>query len=165
MWESQLGMIQVQNLTKAFHPDQPPAVNQVTFTLNKGEVGCLIGTSGSGKTTTLKMINRLIEPTAGKIWVNGSCHSNSKAIAWRRGIGYVVQKAGLLPHLTVSENISLLPDILKRDRKSTQTKVEELLEMVNLPLSEYGARYPAELSGGQQQRVGIARALVEDPPV
>ena len=111
------------------------------------------------------MINRLIEPTEGRIWVGGEHNDDPNPIRWRRKIGYVVQKAGLLPHLTVKQNISLLSQILGRKKSRIDHRTKELMEMVNMPYAEFANRYPVELSGGQQQRVGIARALMEDPPV
>ncbi|MCO4793887.1 MAG: ATP-binding cassette domain-containing protein [Bacteriovoracaceae bacterium] len=157
-------MIEVKNLTKVFQGNVK-AVNSVSFKLDKGEIGCIIGTSGCGKTTTLKMINRLIEPSEGDVWVgNEECH-DTDPVNWRRKIGYVIQKAGLLPHLTVEQNISLLSNILKKDKQYMVDRVTELLETINMPYEKFAKRYPIELSGGQQQRVGIARALMEDPPV
>lgn len=157
-------MIKVENLVKCYG-GPTNAVDQISFEIETGSIGCLIGTSGCGKTTTLKMINRLVEPTSGSIWVNNlECHELD-VIEWRRKIGYVIQKAGLLPHLTVRENIELLAQILGRDKKERQKRSDELMEIVGLSPATYAARFPAELSGGQQQRVGIARALMEDPPV
>lgn len=158
-------MIKVENLSKTFHVGQPKAVDEISFILEKGSIGCIIGTSGCGKTTTLKMINRLVEPTSGTIWVEGKKANELDAVQWRRGIGYVIQKAGLLPHLTVAQNISLLSSILKRDQAFILTRVQELMEIINMPYERFHDRYPYELSGGQQQRVGIARALMENPPV
>ncbi len=158
-------MIEVKNLTKVFQPGNVRAVNSVSFKLERGEIGCIIGTSGCGKTTTLKMINRLIEPSQGDIWVGEEeCHMTDP-VHWRRKIGYVIQKAGLLPHLTVAENISLLSTILKKEQNWIKVRVSELMEIINMPFEKFAHRYPIELSGGQQQRVGIARALMEDPPV
>jgi len=158
-------MIEVKNLTKVFPQGNVKAVNSVSFKLEKGEIGCIIGTSGCGKTTTLKMINRLIEPTEGDIWVgNQECHEMDP-VTWRRKIGYVIQKAGLLPHMTVKQNISLLSSILKKEKSYITERVSELMETINMPYEKFAERYPIELSGGQQQRVGIARALMEDPPV
>lgn len=158
-------MIEVKNLTKVFPQGNVKAVNSVSFKLEKGEIGCIIGTSGCGKTTTLKMINRLIEPTDGDIWVgNQECHEMDP-VTWRRKIGYVIQKAGLLPHMTVKQNISLLSTILKKEKSYITERVSELMETINMPYEKFAERYPIELSGGQQQRVGIARALMEDPPV
>lgn len=158
-------MIEVKNLTKVYPEGKVRAVNSVSFKLEKGEIGCIIGTSGCGKTTTLKMINRLIEPTEGDIWVgNEECHSTDP-VQWRRKIGYVIQKAGLLPHMTVKQNIALLSSILKKENEFITKRVSELMETINMPYEKFAERYPIELSGGQQQRVGIARALMEDPPV
>ena len=158
-------MIEVLNLSKVFNQGSVKAVDTISFKLEKGEIGCIIGTSGCGKTTTLKMINRLIEPTDGSVLVNGQeCHSFDP-VRWRRRIGYVIQKAGLLPHMTVKQNISLLSTILKKDKDFIEDRVHELMKIINMPYDEFAGRYPIELSGGQQQRVGIARALMEDPPV
>ena len=157
-------MIKVENQIKTFDGNIR-AVKGVSFELDKGEIGCIIGTSGCGKTTTLKMINRLVEPTDGKILVGDQDARSVDPVTWRRKIGYVIQKAGLLPHLTVSENISLLSKIMKRDRDFITRRVSELMEIINMPYDSFAHRYPIELSGGQQQRVGIARALMEDPPV
>lgn len=158
-------MIEVKNLSKVFEQNTLKAVDNISFKLEKGEVGCIIGTSGCGKTTTLKMINRLIEPTSGEIWVEGSAHQDNNPIQWRRKIGYVIQKAGLLPHLTVKQNISFLSKILKRDKSFIENRVRELMQIINMSYERYANSYPFELSGGQQQRVGIARALMEDPAV
>ncbi len=158
-------MIEVQDLTKEFLSGRVKAVNRASFKLEKGQVGCIIGMSGCGKTTTLKMINRLIEPTSGNVSVNGQNARTGNAVVWRRKIGYVIQKAGLLPHLTVRQNISLLSKILKREKSFITERVRELMDIINMPYEKFGGRYPVELSGGQQQRVGIARALMEDPPV
>lgn len=157
-------MIKVENLKKVFKPNIT-AVNSVSFELERGEIGCIIGTSGCGKTTTLKMINRLIEPTSGKILVGGNDALSVDAVSWRRKIGYVIQKAGLLPHLNVKDNISLLSKIMNKEKAFIHSRVEELMEIINMPFAQFAHRYPIELSGGQQQRVGIARALMEDPPV
>lgn len=158
-------MISVKDLTKIYGPEGFKAVDRITFELHEGEIGCIIGTSGCGKTTTLKMINRLVEPTSGEIIVQGKHAKDFNPVQWRRQIGYVIQKAGLLPHLTVKENISLLSKILKRKHSAIDKRVSKLMEMAGLDPSALANRYPAELSGGQQQRVGIARALMEDPPV
>ena len=133
--------------------------------IEKGETVCLIGTSGSGKTTALKMVNRLIEPTAGQVLIDDQPVSKYELISLRRKIGYVIQRGGLFPHMTVAENIELLATIEKREPDSTRRKTEELLELVNLPAAEFASRLPKELSGGQQQRVSIARALAFDPEI
>jgi osmoprotectant transport system ATP-binding protein len=158
-------MIEIKNLSKTYPSSSKPAVKNLSLILEKGQIGCLIGTSGCGKTTTLKMINRLVEPSSGSIKINGESIQAIDAIQLRRNIGYVIQKGGLFPHMTISENISLISKILKREPHKIYSRVFELMEIVELPYSEYANRYPVELSGGQQQRVGIARALMEDPPV
>lgn len=139
------------------------AVDNVSFEVESGRTLCLIGTSGSGKTTCLKMINRLIEPTSGALRVSGKNILSLDPIRLRRSIGYVVQKSGLLPHMTVAENVGLLCRLEGWAQKKTRGRVEELLELVNLEPKLYRDRYPSELSGGQQQRVGVARALALDP--
>lgn len=158
-------MIKVTNLTKIFAPGGGRAVDNVSFELSAGSINCIIGTSGCGKTTTLKMINRLIEPSSGEISINGEIANRVDAVQWRRRIGYVIQKAGLLPHLTVEQNISLLSTILHRDKAFIKERVRELMAIINMPYEQFSTRFPVELSGGQQQRVGIARALMENPPV
>ena len=156
-------MLKISKLSKTFSKNIK-AVDNVSFDLEKGDIACLIGTSGCGKTTTLKMINRLVEPTTGSIEIEGMDYHETDAIHWRRKIGYVIQNAGLMPHMTVFENISLLSKITKRDPSHIDKRVRELLEVMNLDYNNYAHKYPSELSGGQQQRVGIARALMEDPP-
>lgn len=158
-------MIEVKQLRKNFDTAKVDAVGGVSFRIETGETACIVGTSGCGKTTTLKMINRLIEPTSGEIFLAGHSYQGSDPIPWRRKIGYVVQKAGLLPHLTIESNISLLAVIQKKTKKEIRKRVQELMALVDLPWETYAKNYPAELSGGQQQRVGIARALMADPSV
>ncbi|MBI1857952.1 MAG: ABC transporter ATP-binding protein [Candidatus Melainabacteria bacterium] len=156
-------MIEIKNLTKAFGNFK--AVDNISFTVGKGETFILIGTSGCGKTTTLKMINRLIEPTSGTVTINGSNIQNEDAVNLRRKIGYVIQYIGLFPHYTVAQNVSIVPKLLKWDTRKIKEKIEELLNLVGLSPKEFRNRFPHELSGGQKQRVGLARALVADPPV
>ena len=158
-------VIHLKNLKKTFKNSSIPAVNDISFAVDSGSFTCIIGTSGCGKTTTLKIINRLIEPTSGTIEVNGIKSHEMPAVEWRRKIGYVIQKIGLLPHLTVKENISLLPSVLKKKKKTIRERTDYLLQLVGLEPKKHRDRYPLELSGGQQQRVGIARALMEDPPI
>lgn len=158
-------MIEVSGLSKTYNEGETWAVKNVSFSLKEGEVGCLIGTSGCGKTTTLKMINRLVEPTKGNLIVGNKGPQDTGPVEWRRGIGYVIQKAGLMPHLTVKDNISLLSRVMKKDKDFIESRVKELMDIIKLPYSQFSSRFPGELSGGQQQRVGIARALMEDPPV
>ncbi|MDB5008038.1 MAG: ATP-binding cassette protein [Mucilaginibacter sp.] len=155
-------MIKVEHLSKHF--GKIKAVDGISFQVQEHENLILLGTSGCGKTTTLKMINRLIEPSAGKIAIDGKNIFDQSPEVLRRGIGYVLQNNGLFPHYTVAENISVVPQLLKWDKKRTEKRVEELLEKLHLS-KDYLHVYPNELSGGQQQRVGLARALVADPPV
>lgn len=158
-------MLHLSNLRKFYNEGRIKAVDIKELLIEKACIACLIGPSGCGKTTTLKMINRLIEPDGGCVKINGIKSTEIHAVSWRRKIGYVIQKIGLLPHLTVSENISLLSRVLKRDKEFIFERVKELLKLVGLNPEEYKDRYPIELSGGQQQRVGLARALMEDPPL
>lgn len=155
-------MIKVDHLSKTF--GKVKAVDHISFEVAEAENLILLGTSGCGKTTTLKMINRLIEPTSGKVFINGDNIMAQPPELLRRGIGYVLQNNGLFPHYTVAENIAVVPQLLKWDKKKTEHRVSELLEKLHLDKSYLNA-YPNELSGGQQQRVGLARALVADPPV
>nr|WP_255479434.1 ATP-binding cassette domain-containing protein [Quadrisphaera sp. RL12-1S] len=130
-----------------------------------GEMVALVGPSGCGKSTTLRMVNRLIEPTAGRIEIGGRDVTRADPVKLRREIGYVIQRVGLFPHLTVADNVATVPQLLGWDRRRTSARVEEMLELVGLPASQYARRYPHELSGGQQQRIGVARGLAADPPV
>ncbi|UCD83867.1 MAG: ATP-binding cassette domain-containing protein [Deltaproteobacteria bacterium] len=155
-------MIRMENVSKAY-PGGIQAVKNITLEVNEGEIIVLIGTSGCGKTTCLKMINRLIEPTLGKIVFRGQDIADMDPIQLRRGIGYVIQQVGLLPHMTVGKNVGIVPSLLKWDKELTQARVRETLSLVGLPPEEFESRYPNELSGGQQQRVGVARALAGDP--
>ena len=156
-------MITARHLTKSFGPVK--AVDNVSFEIKEGENLVLLGTSGCGKTTTLKMINRLIEPSAGRISVNGVDINDQSPEALRRGIGYVLQHNSLFPHYTVAENIAVVPQLLQWDKKRIKERTEALLIKLNLPPDKYLSVYPHQLSGGQQQRVNIARALAADPPV
>jgi osmoprotectant transport system ATP-binding protein len=155
-------MIKVEHLSKHF--GKVKAVDGISFDVNEHENLVLLGTSGCGKTTTLKMLNRLIEPTHGKIFINNKNILEQQPEILRRGIGYVLQNNGLFPHYTVGENIAIVPQLLKWDKKQIEHRVSELLEKLHLS-KDYLNVYPNELSGGQQQRVGLARALVADPPV
>ena len=157
--------IQLQGVTKIYSGQPAPAVDRITMEIASGEIVVLVGPSGCGKTTTMKMINRLIEPTSGKILIGGTDVLKLDADEHRRNVGYVIQQIGLFPHMRIAENIGLVPRMLGWSRRKTSERVEELLEVVGLPPGEYARRYPRELSGGQQQRVGVARALAADPPV
>ncbi|HEY9761843.1 MAG TPA: ABC transporter ATP-binding protein [Trichocoleus sp.] len=139
------------------------AVDQVTCQIEAGELVVILGPSGCGKTTLLKMVNRLYEPTAGSIYLDGTSIRKLKATKLRQQIGYVIQQSGLFPHMTVADNIAVVPKLLGWSNPQIQMRTDELLELVRLPPTEYRHRYPAQLSGGQQQRVGIARALAGDP--
>jgi osmoprotectant transport system ATP-binding protein len=141
------------------------AVDDVSLSVERGRTLCLIGTSGCGKTTTMKLINRLVEPTSGRVLVDGRDVREQDPIALRRSIGYVIQKGGLFPHMTVARNVGLLCELERWEEQRVAARVAELLALVNLPLETFGNRYPRELSGGQRQRVGVARALALDPPI
>jgi len=157
-------MIEVLNLTKKFNG--LTAVDNISFSVENGETLILLGTSGCGKTTTLKMINRLIEPTSGKVFIEGKNIQDQKPEELRKQIGYVIQSIGLFPHYTVEQNIAVVPNLLKWDKKQIASRIWELLELVGLPSSDdFLKRKPEELSGGQQQRVGLARALAADPSI
>lgn len=156
-------MIRVEGLTKKF--GEVVAIQDVDFDIAEGQTMTLIGTSGSGKTTLLKMLNRLVEPTEGKIWVNDEPVHNLSLHKLRRKMGYVIQNIGLFPHWTIARNISTVPRLQGWEKKRIKERVNEMMEMVQLPPKEYANRYPDALSGGQQQRVGLARALAHDPPI
>lgn len=156
-------MIRFENVTKRY--DDVVAVDGLSLDVPAGETVVLIGPSGCGKTTTLKMINRLIEPTGGRVIVNGRDVSEQDPQQLRRGIGYVIQSVGLFPHLNVRQNIQVVPSLLGWPRARSVARADELLELVGLEPSVYRHRYPKDLSGGQQQRIGVARALAVDPPV
>lgn len=155
-------MIQLENVTK--HYEKIVAVDDVSFEVHEGETVVLLGTSGCGKTTTLRMINRLTEPTSGRIMVNGQNIMEQTAEKMRRGMGYVLQHHGLFPHYSIAENIAIVPNLLKWDKGVINKRTRELLEKLQLP-ETVANLYPAQLSGGQQQRVGLARALAANPPV
>ena len=157
-------MIELLRVSKTYQ-NGVVAVRDVSFRVERGTIACLIGTSGCGKTTTLRMINRLVEPTEGEIRVDGKRVADLDPIALRRSIGYVVQDGGLLPHLTVRDNVALLEVVKGTPAAERERRVAEVLELVGLASETYAGRYPAELSGGQKQRVAIARALVGNPAV
>ncbi len=157
------GMIRLESVTKRY--GNQVAVDDLSLEVDDGELCVLVGPSGCGKTTTMKMINRLIEPTSGTITVNGTDIMSQSAVELRRHIGYVIQQVGLFPHLTVAANVATVPRLLGWDRARISARVTELLDLVGLPPDEFRSRYPSELSGGQRQRAGVARALATDPPV
>ncbi|MFH8685061.1 ABC transporter ATP-binding protein [Streptomyces lydicus] len=157
-------MIRFEHVSKSY-PDGTTAVDDLTFEVAEGELVTLVGPSGCGKTTTMKMVNRLIEPTSGRIFLDGEDISTVDPVQLRRRIGYVIQQVGLFPHKTVLDNTATVPHLLGRPRKEARARAAELLDLVGLDPSAYGDRYPEQLSGGQRQRVGVARALAADPPV
>jgi osmoprotectant transport system ATP-binding protein len=156
-------VIRFESVTKRY-PDGTVAVDELTLEAPSGKITVLVGPSGCGKTTSLRMINRMIEPTSGRIWLDDRDTSTVKPATLRRGIGYVIQNAGLFPNRTVLDNVATVPLLLGESRHTARAKARDLLERVGLPQA-MGQRYPAQLSGGQQQRVGVARALAADPPV
>jgi osmoprotectant transport system ATP-binding protein len=156
-------MIRFDAVSKQY-PDGTLAVDQLTFEAPTGQITVLVGPSGCGKTTSLRMINRMIQPTGGRIWIDDQDTSTLDEARLRRSIGYVIQHAGLFPHRTIAANIATVPRLLGWDKRRSEARAMELLERVGLPAG-FAKRYPAQLSGGQQQRVGVARALAADPPV
>ena len=156
-------MITLTNVTKLY--GEKPAVLDLSLNIEDGQTCVLLGKSGCGKSTTLRMINRLIAPTSGSICIGGKNISDYPAEELRRGIGYVVQGIGLFPYMTVEKNIAVVPQLLKWPKERIRSRVEELLELVGLDTRSYIHKYPAELSGGEAQRVGVARALAADPPI
>ncbi len=157
-------MIRLSEVTKTFPGSSDPAVDRLSLDIPRGELVVFVGPSGCGKTTTLKMINRIIEPTSGTIELDGQDARSRPAHELRRDIGYVIQRIGLFPHRTIRQNISTVPELKGWSKDRVAARVEELMELMDLDLSLLD-RYPTELSGGQQQRVGVARALAVDPPV
>ena len=158
-------MIDLDALTKSFPGSPRPAVDRLTLTIPAGEVCVLIGPSGCGKTTTMRMINRMIEPDAGTITVEGRNILHVDPVELRRSIGYVIQQVGLFPHWSIADNIATVPRLLGWEPTRTGARVDELLALVGMEPAQYRQRFPRELSGGQKQRVGVARALAADPPV
>ena len=157
--------IKYDNVSKIYPNADMPAVSKVNAEVEDGELITILGSSGCGKTTLLKMTNRLIDPTDGRIILFGEDISTVDPVVVRRRMGYVIQQVGLFPHMTIEENISVVPKLLKRDPEETASRVTELLGMVGLDPDEFRKRYPSQLSGGQQQRVGLARALATDPKI
>jgi osmoprotectant transport system ATP-binding protein len=159
-------VVAFEHVTKRYGPPgTPPAVDDLTLTIPAGEICVLVGPSGCGKTTSMKMVNRLIEPTGGRITIGGEDVTGIPAVELRRRIGYVIQQVGLFPHLTIGDNVAVVPRLLRWTAVRVRERVDELLELVGLEPAAYRSRYPSELSGGERQRVGVARALAADPPV
>ncbi|THJ65539.1 ATP-binding cassette domain-containing protein [Arthrobacter echini] len=156
-------MIEFRNVTKSYDAGRP-AVDDLTLAIERGRITVFVGPSGCGKTTSLRMINRMVEPTSGQILLDGQDVAQQKAAELRRSMGYVMQSSGLMPHRTVLDNIATVPRLNGVARSAARARAKELLDVVGLA-SELGSRYPGQLSGGQQQRVGVARALAADPPV
>jgi osmoprotectant transport system ATP-binding protein len=157
--------IRLESLTKHYPGHPEPSVDDVSMEIEAGETVVFVGPSGCGKSTTLKMINRLIEPSSGRIRINGEDVTDIDPVKLRRKVGYAIQSAGLFPHMTVAQNIALVPKMLGWPKARIRERVEELLDLVGLDPGEFHDRHPRMLSGGQQQRVGVARALAADPPV
>ena len=158
-------MIEIAHLAKRFAGTAVPAVDDLSLAVGQGEICVLIGPSGCGKTTTMRMINRMIEPDSGSIRIAGRDAMRIDPVELRRSIGYVIQQVGLFPHMTIAENIATVPQLLDWDGRRIAERVDELLALVDMEPARYRDRFPRELSGGQKQRVGVARALAADPPV
>ena len=158
-------VIEFRNVSKHFPGSRFAAVNQLNLKIREGEFITILGSSGCGKTTLLKLVNRLYEPDEGEILLFGEPIHKKNQVELRRGIGYVIQQIGLFPHMTIEENVAVVPNLLKWEKKKVANRVDELLSLVGLDPDEYKKRYPSQLSGGQQQRVGLARALAVEPKI
>lgn len=158
-------VIEFKNVSKIFQSSGCYAVDHVSLTIDEGEFVTILGSSGCGKTTLLKLVNRLYEPDEGEIFLFGEKIADKDPVKLRRGIGYVIQQIGLFPHMTIQENISVVPKLLKWNKEKIDSRVDELLMLVGLKPDQYKDRYPSQLSGGQQQRVGLARALAIEPEI
>lgn len=156
-------LVEFRNVSFSHEGSPTPVISNLNFSIFQGETLVLLGKSGCGKTTTLKLINRLLLPTAGQVLVQGKATTDWDPIRLRRQTGYVIQEGGLFPHFTVGRNVALVPTLEEWDRQRIESRVSELLSMVGLDAAEFAARYPGELSGGQRQRVGVARALAAEP--
>jgi len=166
MQDASGAVVAFEHVTKRYGgPDVAPAVTDLSLVIPAGEICVLVGPSGCGKTTSMKMVNRLIEPTSGRITIGGEDVMSLPAVELRRRIGYVIQQVGLFPHLTVGDNAAVVPRLLRWKAARVSERVDELLELIGLEPGQYRSRYPSELSGGERQRVGVARALAADPPV
>jgi osmoprotectant transport system ATP-binding protein len=163
--DSSAAEIVLDHVTKRYGNSARPAIDDLSLTIPAGEICVLIGPSGGGKTTAMKMINRLITITDGDITIDGTSVRSLELTELRRGIGYVIQQIGLFPHMTVEDNIGTVPRLLGWDKKRIKDRAHELLELVGLDPDEHARRYPMQLSGGQRQRVGLARAMAADPPL
>ena len=159
------GEIEFRHVTKLYRGRRQAAVNDLSLAIPAGEICVLVGPSGAGKTTAMKLVNRLIDVTEGEILIDGRDVTRMDQTELRRGIGYVIQQVGLFPHMSVADNVATVPRLLGWERSRVRARVRELLDLVGLDPDEDGGRYPAQLSGGQRQRVGLARALAADPPV
>jgi osmoprotectant transport system ATP-binding protein len=157
--------IELDHVTKRYGNSARPAIDDLSLTIPAGEICVLIGPSGGGKTTAMKMINRLISITEGDITIDGTSVKALEKTELRRGIGYVIQQIGLFPHMTVEDNVGTVPRLLGWDKKRIGARARELLDLVGLDPDEHAKRYPSQLSGGQRQRVGLARAMAADPPL
>src|SRR5947209_20458631 len=160
----QQAVVEFRDVSFAVNGGQP-IIDQLNLDVSSSETMVLLGESGCGKTTTLRLVNRLLAPTAGQVLVEGKPTTEWDVIRLRRSAGYVIQEAGLFPHFTVAENVALVPSLEKWPEEKTRARVEELLSLVGLEPARFADRYPRELSGGQRQRVGVARALAADPPL
>ena len=158
-------MIEFREVSKTYTGSSHPVVRDLSFEVLDGEICVLVGPSGCGKTTSMRMVNRLIEPSSGEIFIDGEPNTAMSATQLRRRIGYAIQQIGLFPHRTIADNIATVPELVGWEKDRITTRVDELLELVGLDPEQYRGRYPAELSGGQQQRVAIARALITEPAV
>ncbi|HEY3468058.1 MAG TPA: ATP-binding cassette domain-containing protein [Amycolatopsis sp.] len=157
--------IELEHVTKRYPGTREPAVNDFSMVVPAGKIVVFVGPSGCGKTTTMRMINRLVQPTSGRITIGGEDALKLEVDTLRRRIGYAIQQAGLFPHFTVAQNIGVVPGLLGWDKKKVNDRVEEMMDLVGLDPADFRDRFPRQLSGGQQQRVGVARALAADPPV
>jgi osmoprotectant transport system ATP-binding protein len=158
-------MIEFRDVSKTYTGSCKPVVRDLSFKILDGEICVLVGPSGCGKTTSMRMVNRLIEPSSGEILIDGEPNTATSATQLRRRIGYAIQQIGLFPHRTIAGNIATVPGLVGWEKERITARVDELLELVGLDPEQYRDRYPAELSGGQQQRVGVARAMAADPPI